>query len=136
MVDEGVRNLRHNFPYWRGIPSCRGSLEHGTGQCALDYRRADHTGLVFFLPLLGIPFPAIATLIIINLPFALIGGAVSQWLSGQYLSVLASIGFVELFGVAVGNGIVAVSYINQLRTKGGRSTKQSWPVAVFIFAWS
>jgi heavy metal efflux system protein len=57
-------------------------------------------------------------LIIINLPFALIGGVVSLWLSGQYLSVPASIGFIELFGLAVGNGIVLVSYINQLRGEG------------------
>lgn len=59
-----------------------------------------------------------ATLIILNLPFALIGGVVSLWLSGQYLSVPASIGFIELFGLAVGNGIVLVSYINQLRHEG------------------
>jgi cobalt-zinc-cadmium resistance protein CzcA len=53
-----------------------------------------------------------------NLPFALIGGVVSLWLSGQYLSVPASIGFIELFGLAAGNGIVLVSYINQLRNEG------------------
>ena len=40
------------------------------------------------------------------------------WLSDQYLSVPASIGFIELFGLAVGNGIVLVSYINQLRNEG------------------
>jgi cobalt-zinc-cadmium resistance protein CzcA len=59
-----------------------------------------------------------ATLIILNLPFALIGGVVSLWLSGQYLSVPASIGFIELLGLAVGNGIVLVSYVNQLRHEG------------------
>ncbi|MFO0765862.1 MAG: efflux RND transporter permease subunit [Nitrospiraceae bacterium] len=60
----------------------------------------------------------------LNLPFALIGGVVSLWLSGQYLSVPASIGFIELFGLAVGNGIVLVSYINQLRNEG-RSPEQA-----------
>ncbi len=59
-----------------------------------------------------------AMLIILNLPFALVGGVVSLWLSGQYLSVPATIGFIELFGLAVGNGIVLVSYINQLRSEG------------------
>ena len=59
-----------------------------------------------------------ATLIILNLPFALIGGVVSLWLSGQYLSVPASVGFIALFGVAVLNGLVLVSYINQLRQEG------------------
>jgi len=43
---------------------------------------------------------------------------VSLWLSGQYLSVSASIGFIELFGLVVGNEIVLVSYINQLRHEG------------------
>jgi cobalt-zinc-cadmium resistance protein CzcA len=75
-------------------------------------------GLVFFLLFLAFHSLRYATLIILNLPFALIGGIVSLWLSGQYLSVPASIGFIELFGLAVGNGIVLVSYINQLRHEG------------------
>jgi cobalt-zinc-cadmium resistance protein CzcA len=75
-------------------------------------------GLVFFLLFWAFHSLRYATLIIINLPFALIGGVVSLWMSGQYLSVPASIGFIELFGLAVGNGIVLVSYINQLRNEG------------------
>ena len=75
-------------------------------------------GLVFFLLYWAFRSWRYATLIILNLPFALIGGVVSLWLSGQYLSVPASIGFIELFGLAVGNGIVLVSYINQLRHEG------------------
>ena len=75
-------------------------------------------GLVFFLLFWAFHSLRYATLIILNLPFALIGGVVSLWLSGQYLSVPASIGFIELFGLAVGNGIVLVSYINQLRGEG------------------
>ena len=74
--------------------------------------------LVFFLLFWAFHSVRYASLIIINLPFALIGGVVSLWLSGQYLSVPASIGFIELFGLAVGNGIVLVSYINQLRHEG------------------
>ena len=74
--------------------------------------------LVFFLLFWAFHSLRYATLIILNLPFALIGGVVSLWLSGQYLSVPASIGFIELFGLAVGNGIVLVSYINQLRNEG------------------
>jgi cobalt-zinc-cadmium resistance protein CzcA len=75
-------------------------------------------GLVFFLLFWAFHSLRYATLIFLNLPFALIGGIVSLWLSGQYLSVPASIGFIELFGLAVGNGIVLVSYINQLRVEG------------------
>lgn len=77
-------------------------------------------GLVFFLLFWAFHSLRYATLIIMNLPFALIGGVVSLWLSGQYLSVPASIGFIELFGLAVGNGIVLVSYINQLRNEGNQ----------------
>ena len=57
-------------------------------------------------------------LVISNLPFALIGGVFSLYISGQYLSVPASIGFIVLFGVAVLNGLVLVSYISQLREDG------------------
>lgn len=59
-----------------------------------------------------------ATLVILNLPFALIGGVVALWLTGEYLSVPASVGFINLFGVAVLNGIVLVSYMNKLRHDG------------------
>jgi cobalt-zinc-cadmium resistance protein CzcA len=75
-------------------------------------------GVIFFLLFVAFRSLRYAALIIVNLPFALIGGVVSLWLTGQYLSVPASIGFIELFGLAVGNGIVLVSYINQLRAEG------------------
>lgn len=65
-----------------------------------------------------------AGLIILNIPFAMIGGVVSLFLSGLYLSVPASVGFITLFGVAVLNGVVMVSYFNQLR-KSGRSVVQA-----------
>ena len=55
---------------------------------------------------------------IINLPFALMGGIAALFISGSYLSVPASVGFIALFGVAVLNGVVLVSYINQLRKEG------------------
>ena len=59
-----------------------------------------------------------ALLIILNVPFALVGGMLSLFVTGLYLSVPASIGFIALFGVAVLNGEVMVSYINQLRAEG------------------
>ncbi len=59
-----------------------------------------------------------AALILLNIPLALVGGIVALWLSGQNLSVPASVGFIALFGVAVLNGVVLVSYINQLRGEG------------------
>ncbi len=59
-----------------------------------------------------------ALLVMLNVPFALIGGVISLWVRGMYLSVPASIGFVALFGVAVLNGLVLVSYINKLADQG------------------
>lgn len=59
-----------------------------------------------------------AGLIILNIPFAMIGGVIALYLSGLYLSVPASVGFITLFGVAVLNGVVMVSYFNQLRALG------------------
>lgn len=59
-----------------------------------------------------------AAIIIINVPLALIGGIVGLAASGEYLSVPAAIGFIALFGIAVQNGVVLVSYFNQLRAEG------------------
>jgi cobalt-zinc-cadmium resistance protein CzcA len=61
-----------------------------------------------------------ALLILLNVPFALIGGIVALWLTGIHLSVSAAIGFIALFGQAVLNGVVMVSYFNELRDKGRR----------------
>ncbi len=59
-----------------------------------------------------------AALIFINVPLALIGGVLGLYITGEYLSVPASVGFIALFGIAVQNGLVLVSYINQLRDDG------------------
>jgi cobalt-zinc-cadmium resistance protein CzcA len=75
-------------------------------------------GLIFFLLYSAFHFLRQATLVILNLPFALIGGVMALWLTGEYLSVPASVGFINLFGVAVLNGIVLVSYMNKLREDG------------------
>ncbi|WBQ14929.1 efflux RND transporter permease subunit [Sphingobium yanoikuyae] len=57
-------------------------------------------------------------LILANIPFALVGGIISLWVSGQYLSVPASVGFIALLGIAVLNGLVLVAYFRQLREEG------------------
>ena len=59
-----------------------------------------------------------ATLIIANVPFATIGGLIALFITGQYVSVPSAIGFIAVFGVAMLNGIVLVSFINELRDKG------------------
>jgi cobalt-zinc-cadmium resistance protein CzcA len=57
-------------------------------------------------------------LILLNIPLALVGGVVGLWLSGQSLSVPASVGFIALFGIALENGMVLVTYMNQLVRDG------------------
>lgn len=59
-----------------------------------------------------------ALLVLSNVPFALVGGIVALWLTGEYLSVPASVGFIALLGIAVLNGVVLVSYFNQLYAEG------------------
>jgi cobalt-zinc-cadmium resistance protein CzcA len=59
-----------------------------------------------------------AALILVNVPFALIGGILALYLTGIHLSVSAAIGFIALFGQAVLNGVVMISYFNQLRRSG------------------
>lgn len=57
-------------------------------------------------------------LILVNIPFAMVGGMVALAVSGEYLSVPASVGFIALLGIAVLNGLVMVSYFRQLREQG------------------
>ena len=59
-----------------------------------------------------------ALLVLSNVPFAMVGGIVALWVTGEYLSVLASGGFIALLGIAVLNGVVLVSYFNQLHAEG------------------
>jgi cobalt-zinc-cadmium resistance protein CzcA len=62
-----------------------------------------------------------ALLVIGNIPFALVGGIAALWLRGMNLNLSASVGFIALFGVAMLNGVVLVSSINQLRVAGSRA---------------
>ncbi|CBG40022.1 efflux RND transporter permease subunit [Helicobacter mustelae] len=57
-------------------------------------------------------------LILLNIPFAITGGLISLFLSGQYISVPASVGFITLFGIAVLNGLVMVGYFKELMAQG------------------
>ncbi|MFN3595095.1 MAG: efflux RND transporter permease subunit, partial [Thiobacillaceae bacterium] len=59
-----------------------------------------------------------AVLVLANIPFALVGGILALFLTGEYLSVPASVGFIALLGIAVLNGVVLVSYFNQLAARG------------------
>ncbi|MEY3410957.1 MAG: Cation efflux system protein CzcA, partial [Pseudomonadota bacterium] len=73
---------------------------------------------IFFLLFLLFNSVRYATLIILVLPFASIGGIFALFITGEYLSVPASVGFIALWGIAVLNGVVLVSYIRHLRDEG------------------
>ena len=106
-------------------------IDYG-GQFENQQRAAQRLGVVVPVSIALIFFMLFSTfrsvrqagLIILNIPFALIGGVVSLFASGLYLSVPASVGFITLFGVAVLNGVVMVAYFNQLR-EAGRTVLQA-----------
>ncbi len=75
-------------------------------------------GLIFMILFATFGSGRQAVLVLSNIPFALIGGVFALWLSGEYMSVPASVGFVALLGIAVLNGVVMVSYFNQLHAQG------------------
>lgn len=75
-------------------------------------------GLIFLLLFMAFSSIRYAALIFLNVPFAITGGIFALWISGLYLSVPGAVGFIAVFGVAVLNGVVMVSYINELRARG------------------
>ena len=74
--------------------------------------------LIFFLLFSTFGSLRQALLVLSNVPFAMVGGIFGLLLSGEYLSVPASVGFIALLGIAVLNGVVMVSYFNQLLARG------------------
>ncbi len=75
-------------------------------------------GLVFLLLFMNFGSLKSSLLIMLNIPLALVGGVVALWLSGLNLSVPASVGFIALFGIALENGMVLVTYLNWLTEEG------------------
>jgi cobalt-zinc-cadmium resistance protein CzcA len=74
--------------------------------------------LIFVLLYLTFSSAKMALLVVGNVPFALVGGIAALWIRGMNLNLSASIGFIALFGVAMLNGVVLVSSINQMRIAG------------------
>ena len=77
------------------------------------------TLLIIFL-ILYITFSSIrqATLVLLNIPFSIVGGILLLWVLGEYMSVPASVGFIAVMGMAVQNGVVMITFINDLREQG------------------
>lgn len=108
------------------VPLAQGYVIEWGGQFQNMTRALNHLtiivpitiGAIFFLLFILFNSLRFAALIITVLPFASIGGVVGLYLSGEYLSVPASVGFIALWGIAVLNGVVLVSYIKSLRESG------------------
>jgi cobalt-zinc-cadmium resistance protein CzcA len=96
------------------------------GQFENQQRAAQRLGLVIPIALTLIALLLFLTfqsmrqtlLVLVNIPLALIGGVVGLFLTGEYLSVPASVGFIALLGIAVLNGVVLVNYFNVLSADG------------------
>jgi len=100
--------------------------------------------LIFILLYLTFASVKLALLVVGNIPFALVGGIAALWLRGMNLNLSASVGFIALFGVAMLNGVVMVSSINQLRESGyamreavvGGARRRLRPVLITAFVAS
>ncbi|MDY0000465.1 MAG: CusA/CzcA family heavy metal efflux RND transporter [Polyangia bacterium] len=100
-------------------------VEYG-GQFENERRASLRLALVIPLALLAVFLLLLATfrslrqsaLVLLNVPFALIGGIVALYLAGLYLSVPASVGLIALLGMAIMNGVVLVNHYNELREQG------------------
>lgn len=119
-VDEAKKLVNDNLELPPGY-----RVEWG-GQFENQQRAAQRLALVVPISLLLIflllftTFGSIrqSVLVFSNIPLAMIGGVLALWLSGEYLSVPASVGFIALLGIAVPNSVVLMSYFNQLRATG------------------
>jgi cobalt-zinc-cadmium resistance protein CzcA len=75
-------------------------------------------GAIFFLLFILFNSVKLATLIFLALPFASVGGVIGLFVTGEYLSVPASVGFIAVWGISILNGVVLISFIRQLRDEG------------------
>lgn len=119
-VEEAKRRVAHDVQLPPGYRITWG------GQFENQQRAAQRLAIVVPIALLlifGILFATFrsvrqAVLVLSNVPFAMVGGIFALWVTGEYLSVPASVGFIALLGIAVLNGVVLVSYFNQLLAQG------------------
>ncbi|WP_110953793.1 efflux RND transporter permease subunit [Anaerosinus massiliensis] len=94
-----------------------------TGQYENQQRAKDRLAIVvpavvvltFFLLYMTFKSASDSIVILLNIPFSLVGGIVAMYVTGTYLTVAAAVGFIALFGIAVQNGVIMVTYIKHLR---------------------
>jgi cobalt-zinc-cadmium resistance protein CzcA len=119
-VEEAKQKINSTLNLPRGYHIVYGGEFENQQRSAARLMAVVPVSIVVIFLILFFTFRSISTtlLILLNIPFAVTGGIISLFLSGEYLSVPASVGFIALFGIAVLNGVVMVSYFNTLLGNG------------------
>lgn len=119
-VDEAKQQVADNITLPTGYSLAWGGQFENQQRAAKTLTIVVPVALLLIFLLLFSTFQSVrqALLVLSNVPFALVGGVVALWSTGEYLSVPASVGFIALLGIAVLNGIVMVTYFNELRALG------------------
>jgi cobalt-zinc-cadmium resistance protein CzcA len=119
-VEEAKQKISQNVPLPKGYHLVFGGQFENQQRAAAKLMTVIPVSIGFIFLILFFTFRSVNStlLILLNIPFAVTGGIISLTLSGEYLSVPASVGFIALFGIAVLNGVVMVSYLNTLLKNG------------------
>ncbi len=119
-VTEAQARVAADVPLPEGVRLAWGGQFENQQRAAARLAIVVPAALALIFLLLYATFGALrpAILILLMVPFALVGGILALWTSGEYLSVPASVGFIALLGIAVLNGLVLVSHIRHLREEG------------------
>jgi cobalt-zinc-cadmium resistance protein CzcA len=119
-VDEAKASIAANLALPEGYSLVWGGQFENQQRAASRLMLVVPVALALIALLLFMTFRSLKqTLIILsNIPFAITGGVVALWLTGGFISVPASVGFIALLGIAVMNAVVMMSCFNQLRAKG------------------
>lgn len=119
-VDEVKARLKRDVPLPDGYRLTYGGQFENQQRAAARLAVVVPVALALIFTLLFATFRSVkqAVLVLANIPLALVGGIAALYLTGEYLSVPASVGFIALLGIAVLNGVVMVSHFNQLAAQG------------------
>ncbi|MBQ0718686.1 MAG: efflux RND transporter permease subunit [Gammaproteobacteria bacterium] len=119
-VDEARARIAENIDLPEGYTLTWGGQFENQQRAAARLALVVPVALGMIALLLFLTFRSVKqTLIILsNIPFAMTGGVIALWVTGGFLSVPASVGFIALLGIAVMNGVVMMSHFNHLVAKG------------------
>lgn len=142
-VEEAKNKIAQNVPLPKGYHLVYGGQFENQQRAAAKLMTVIPVSIGIIFLILFFTFRSVSStlLILLNIPFAVTGGIISLYISGEYLSVPASVGFIALFGIAVLNGVVMVSYFNTLLKSGcsiddtvrGGATRRLRPVLMTAF---